>query len=168
MPAAECTITPAPPDSLAAGASTSVLRRKACKDVTSCEPAQTGCTHRPACPGHVENAESGTWLFLPGLMHAAANPVCRSYMRAPVPRAVVCAQSFLLVATLLTVVPCTSPPRPQPPTCGALWAARRRCPPAAAWRGASRTRASSAMQVRGGAGKCSCRGRHVLSHPHVQ
>lgn len=35
--AAECTIIPAPPDSLAAGASTSVTRRKACKDVTSCE-----------------------------------------------------------------------------------------------------------------------------------
>ncbi|KAL4458483.1 hypothetical protein ABPG75_013348 [Micractinium tetrahymenae] len=35
-PDTECTITPAPPDSLAAGASTSTaLRRKACKDVTS-------------------------------------------------------------------------------------------------------------------------------------
>ena len=37
-PAAECTITPAPADSLAAGASASTaLRRKACKDVTSGE-----------------------------------------------------------------------------------------------------------------------------------
>jgi len=43
-PDTECTITPAPPDSLAAGASAStVLRRKACKDVTSSEPA-LACT----------------------------------------------------------------------------------------------------------------------------
>lgn len=34
-PDTECTVTPAPPDSLAAGTTTSVLRRKACKDVTS-------------------------------------------------------------------------------------------------------------------------------------
>jgi hypothetical protein len=47
-PIAECIITPAPADSLAAGASTSAstsLRRKACKDVTSGEGDSTGsCT----------------------------------------------------------------------------------------------------------------------------
>ena len=39
-PDTECSITPAPPDSLAAAganASSAVLRRKACKDVTSSE-----------------------------------------------------------------------------------------------------------------------------------
>lgn len=41
-PAADCTITPAPLDSLAAGATTSAaLGRKACKDVTSSEPRRS-------------------------------------------------------------------------------------------------------------------------------
>jgi hypothetical protein len=47
-PDTDCTITPAPADSLAAGAST-VPRRKACKDVTSCEAERGGAGGASRC-----------------------------------------------------------------------------------------------------------------------